>query len=113
MKKLHIDLRLSQETVDDLAAGKSVVIEDAKDRFVLIPPQEMDCDYGVHDVAEEEEEEDELKPKCPSPGCPCMGYENEGEDDFEQIKKLQDIIIAEKMQRLVNMLVEIQKRVGV
>ena len=82
MRKLHIDLRLSQETIDDLAAGKSVVIEDAEDRFVLIPPQEMDCDYGVHDVEEEEDSDDE-------------------DDSFE---------IAQRMQKMADMLVDIQNR---
>jgi len=78
MRKLQIDLRLSHQTVTDLSEGKSVVIEDEKDRFVLIPPQEHDCNCGVR-----------------------LDEEDKDEDDFE---------LAEKMQKLVEMLVELQNR---
>jgi len=105
MRKLHIDLRLSQETVDDLAAGKSVVIEDAEDRFVLIPPQEMDCDYGVHDVSEDPEEEEEEDPMT----CHCAKCVSDRKKQVEDDKD-DSFEIAESVQKLLEIFIEARRR---
>lgn len=79
------------------------MIEDAEDRFVLIPPQEMDCNYGIHKVADEEEEEQEPD------GCQCTRcmidrkkqVADEKDDSFE---------MADRIQEFLEILVESRRR---